>query len=69
MIKIDTVKVKETSESLYKKHGLQKANFIAFHNLQLAKESADFDFWLYVINNITALDVLGESEADYTQQP
>jgi hypothetical protein len=61
-------KVKETAEQLYRKHGLHKANFFAFHNMQLAENDDDFSFWLNVINSITALDVLGEAEVDYTQQ-
>lgn len=67
-MEVDTVKVKDTASSLYQKHGLQKASFLAFHNLQESSEDEDFSFWLHVINTITAMDVLGESEADYTQQ-
>ncbi len=64
----DSIRIKETAKQLYQKHGLHKANFLAFHNMQQAEEDSEFSFWLHVINTITALDVLGEAEVDYTQQ-
>lgn len=57
----------ETATSLYLMHGLKKANFIAFHNLQTAPEPTESDFWLHVINAITSLGILGTAEVDYTQ--
>ncbi|NVJ90267.1 MAG: hypothetical protein HWE34_01340 [Methylocystaceae bacterium] len=57
----------ETATDLYLKHGLKKANIIAFHNLQTAPEPTESDFWLHVINAITSLDIFGTAEVDYTQ--
>jgi len=60
--------VKTTAHHLYQKHGLQQATFLAFHNMQQASKGVDSDYWLHVLNHITVLDVLGETEVDYTQQ-
>lgn len=65
---VDSEKVRHTASDLYTKHGLQKANFVAFHNMQQATENDDFSFWLNVINTIAAMDVLGQDHVDYTQQ-
>ncbi len=60
--------VKTTAYNLYHKHGLQQATFVAFHNMQKATEGTDSDYWLHVLNHITVMDVLGETDVDYTQQ-
>ncbi|MDV7340426.1 hypothetical protein RYZ26_12545 [Terasakiella sp. A23] len=60
--------VKATAYNLYHKHGLQQATFIAFHNMQTATDGDSSDYWLHVLNHITVMDVLSETEVDYTQE-
>jgi len=42
---------------LYKAHGLQKASFLAFDNMQKAKDQKETDFWLKIINYIAIIDI------------
>lgn len=60
--------IKKTAQQLYHKHGLKQASFIAFHNMQMASDGRDADFWLHVVNHITLLDALGDETNSITQR-
>ncbi|NVK17738.1 MAG: hypothetical protein HWE30_03480 [Methylocystaceae bacterium] len=60
--------IKKTALELYNRHGLKQASFIAFHNMQMAADGRDADFWLHVVNHITLLDALGEETQSITQK-
>jgi hypothetical protein len=45
------------ARTLYEKHGLKQASFIAFDKMQHATSKNETEYWLRVINRIALMDI------------